>query len=121
MATIGKAKAVAEIGRFRFTGFFAWVLWGVVHIFFLIGMRNRVGVMASWFGDWLLSARDARLITGDARLNLKEIRPGEVILQKEVLDESVEKNERRNPCSPGALTYKSRGIGSDNSTVPLST
>jgi len=83
MATIGKARAVAEIGPFRFSGFFAWLLWGIVHIFFLVGLRNRIGVVASWFWNWLLSARDARLITGDARLNLKEIRPGEVILQSE--------------------------------------
>ena len=80
MATIGKARAVVEMGRFHFSGFVAWLLWSIVHIFFLVGFRNRLGVIASWFWNWLLSARDARLITGDARLDIKEIRPGEIIL-----------------------------------------
>jgi NADH dehydrogenase len=64
MAVIGKARAVVEIGRFRFGGSFAWLFWGLVHIFFLIGFRNRVQVFLSWFWNWLLNARDARLITG---------------------------------------------------------
>jgi NADH dehydrogenase len=68
MAVIGKAKAVVEIGRLRCGGSLAWLLWGVVHIFFLIGFRNRVAVFLSWFWNWLLNARDARLITGDAQL-----------------------------------------------------
>jgi NADH dehydrogenase len=71
MAVIGKAKAVAQIGRFKFTGFFAWLLWGLIHIMFLIGFRNRVVVLMSWFWNWLLNARDARLITGDARLQIE--------------------------------------------------
>ncbi len=65
LATIGKARAVAQIGRFHFTGPLAWVLWGVVHITFLINFRNRLQVLLSWFWDWLINARDARLITGD--------------------------------------------------------
>lgn len=66
MAIIGKAKAVAVIGRFKTGGFPAWLLWGGVHIAFLIGFRNRLKVLASWFWSWLLNARDARLITGQA-------------------------------------------------------
>jgi NADH dehydrogenase len=79
MAVIGKAKAVAEIGRFRFGGFAAWVVWGAIHIAFLIGFRNRVQVLLSWFWNWLLNARDARLITGDARLDIRVIRPEEFV------------------------------------------
>lgn len=71
MAIIGKARAVAEIGRFRFGGFFAWLLWGGIHIAFLIGFRNRLQVLLSWFWSWLLNARDARLITGDASLEIE--------------------------------------------------
>jgi len=41
-----------------------------VHILFLIGFRNRVQVLLSWFWNWLLNARDARLITGDARMDI---------------------------------------------------
>jgi len=70
MAVIGKNRAVAEIGRFRFGGFFAWVLWGVIHIAFLVNFRNRIQVLFSWFWNWFINARDARLITGDARVRL---------------------------------------------------
>lgn len=70
MAVIGKAKAVTQIGRFECGGFLAWILWGVIHVTFLIGFRNRLQVMASWFWNWLFNARDARLITGDSHLNI---------------------------------------------------
>jgi NADH dehydrogenase len=69
LAVIGKAKAVVEIGRFRCGGAFAWLIWGLVHIFFLIGFRNRLLVFLSWFWNWLLNARDARLITGEVHLD----------------------------------------------------
>jgi NADH dehydrogenase len=75
MAVIGKAKAIAQIGNFKSGGFFAWLLWGGVHIAFLIGFRNRVQVLLSWFWNWLLNARDARLITGDADLAMHIPRP----------------------------------------------
>jgi len=71
LAVIGKAKAVAQIGRLTCGGFVAWLLWGAVHIAFLIGFRNRLQVLLSWVWNWLLNARDARLITGDARLDLQ--------------------------------------------------
>lgn len=71
MAIIGKAKAVAEIGRMRFGGFIAWLLWGGIHILFLIGFRNRLQVLASWFWNWLLNARDARLITGETDMEVE--------------------------------------------------
>lgn len=70
MAIIGKAKAVAEIGKFHFGGFIAWLLWGGIHILFLIGFRNRISVMASWIWNWMLNARDARLITGEPHIPL---------------------------------------------------
>jgi NADH dehydrogenase len=79
MAVIGKAKAVAQIGRLHFGGFFAWLVWGGIHIAFLIGFRNRLQVLFSWFWNWLLNARDARLITGDARLQIQEVRPAEFV------------------------------------------
>ena len=47
------------------------LFWLFVHIFYLIGFRNRIQVMAHWFWTWLLNARDARLITGDSRLNIQ--------------------------------------------------
>ncbi len=62
LATIGKAKAVAEIGRFRTAGMFAWLVWSVVHIFFLIGFRNRFRVMSEWVWYYLTFRPGARLI-----------------------------------------------------------
>jgi NADH dehydrogenase len=79
MAVIGKAKAVAQIGRFELGGFLAWLLWGGIHIAFLIGFRNRLQVLLSWFWNWLLNARDARLITGDARLDIQLPRPANFV------------------------------------------
>ena len=74
MAVIGKARAVAEIGRFACGGFLAWLLWGGVHIAFLIGFRNRALVLFQWSWNWLWDARDARLITGGGRLDIREPR-----------------------------------------------
>src|SRR5262245_32560559 len=71
LAVIGKAKAVAQIGRIQVGGFLAWLLWGAVHIAFLIGFRHRLQVLLSWFWNWMLNARDARLITGQARLDIE--------------------------------------------------
>jgi NADH dehydrogenase len=79
MAVIGKAKAGAQIGRFRLTGFLGWLVWGGIHIAFLIGFRNRIQVLMSWFWNWLLNARDARIITGDAGLDVRVPRSSEFI------------------------------------------
>ena len=64
MATIGKASAVVATKRFTLSGVMAWMLWWVVHIFFLVGFRNRVLMMAHWGWSWLTYRRGARLITG---------------------------------------------------------
>lgn len=62
MATIGRKRAIAEISGFRFAGFFAWLVWLVVHIFFLTGFRNRLFVVLSWAWSFLTFRRGARLI-----------------------------------------------------------
>jgi NADH dehydrogenase len=64
LATIGRKRAVAEFGRFKFTGFIAWVLWSVAHIYFLIGFRNRLAVAMNWAWSYLTFQRGTRLITG---------------------------------------------------------
>ena len=66
MATIGRGAAVAQIGRFKVSGVLAWLLWLFVHIFFLIGFRNRVVVMLEWAWSYFSYDRGARLITGRA-------------------------------------------------------
>lgn len=63
LATIGRAAAVGEIGPLRLSGLVAWVLWWAVHLFYLIGFRNRLSVMASWGWSYLTFQRTARLIT----------------------------------------------------------
>jgi NADH:ubiquinone reductase (H+-translocating) len=66
LATIGRAAAVARIGRWQFSGFPAWLAWLLVHIFFLIGFRNRVAVILQWGWSYLTFKRGARLITDTA-------------------------------------------------------
>ena len=66
MATIGRSKAIAEAAGMKFKGFIAWLMWLFLHVFFLIGFRNRLAVMFSWFWAYLTRERSARLITGDA-------------------------------------------------------
>ncbi len=65
MATIGRKAAIAEIGRLRLSGFPAWMAWLLVHIWFLIGFRNRFAVMFNWAWSYFTYQRGARLITGN--------------------------------------------------------
>jgi NADH dehydrogenase len=64
MATIGRAAAVAVLGRFELSGLLAWLVWLLVHIMFLIGFRNRFLVLFEWAWAYLTWHRGARLITG---------------------------------------------------------
>ncbi len=66
MATIGRNAAVADLGWLRAAGFPAWVLWLTIHIFWLIGFRNRLTVLVQWAGAYLTFQRSVRLITGAA-------------------------------------------------------
>jgi NADH dehydrogenase len=68
LATIGRAAAVAQFGKFELSGYFAWLAWLFVHIFFLIGFRNRLIVMIQWAWSYLTYERGARLITGSDEL-----------------------------------------------------
>ncbi len=64
MATIGRKSAVAHVGRLRLSGWLAWVIWCVAHVYFLIGFRNRFVVATNWMWNYLTFHRGARLITG---------------------------------------------------------
>ena len=64
LATIGRKRAVVSFGRLRLTGFVAWVFWSAAHIYFLIGVRNRVVVAFNWIWEYLTLRRGARLILG---------------------------------------------------------
>jgi NADH dehydrogenase len=63
LAVIGRGHAVADIWKLHFGGFIAWLIWTFVHIFFLIGFRNRILVMIQWAWSYLTFGRGARLIT----------------------------------------------------------
>lgn len=67
LATIGRARAVAQLGPVKLGGFFAWLAWLVVHIFYLIGFRNRLLVLLSWAWNYITFRRGARIITGAPR------------------------------------------------------
>lgn len=73
LATIGRSKAVADLGRLHLSGLLAWLLWSVAHVWFLIGFRSRLAVSITWLWSYFTYQRSARLITGD-------IRPGPGVL-----------------------------------------
>ncbi|MBV5274017.1 MAG: hypothetical protein JZU52_10360 [Lamprocystis purpurea] len=64
LATIGRKAAVVDLGWLRVSGALAWWLWGLVHVFFLVGVRNRVAVIANWFWAYLTFRSGTRLIVG---------------------------------------------------------
>jgi NADH dehydrogenase len=72
MATIGRSRAVAEPFGFKLSGFIAWLAWLLVHIWYLIGFRNRAIVMFEWFWAYVTYKRGARLITLTTGTDAKE-------------------------------------------------
>ena len=65
LATIGRKAAVVRLRTIHLTGFVGWLFWSVAHVYFLIGVRNRLAVAFSWFWNYLTYQRGARLITED--------------------------------------------------------
>lgn len=96
MATIGRNKAIADIKGWKFKGFIAWMMWLFLHVFFLIGFRNRFIVLTEWFWAYLTRERSARLITGDA----EELRDALTFLEGEKIPAS--------PPLPKTATAKTR-------------
>jgi NADH:ubiquinone reductase (H+-translocating) len=66
MATIGRARAVAELGRLRMSGLLAWLTWVVVHLWYLVGFRNRIVVFLNWIWAYVMASHGARIIAGRA-------------------------------------------------------
>lgn len=62
MSTVGRNKAVADIGKLKFSGFFAWILWSIVHVFALVGTQNKIMVFLSWLGRYFSYNGPTRLI-----------------------------------------------------------
>jgi hypothetical protein len=71
MAVVGRNAAVADLGWWRTAGFIAWLLWGLVHIYLLIGFRNKLVVTVTWLWSYLTYQRGARLITGERKAPLE--------------------------------------------------
>ncbi|CAN0561250.1 unnamed protein product [Laminaria digitata] len=67
MATIGRSRAVAQSKGLRMTGFTAWLAWLFIHLFYLVGFKNRVFVFLSWIWNYVAYRRGARLITGEVK------------------------------------------------------
>jgi NADH:ubiquinone reductase (H+-translocating) len=72
-ATIGRKRAVAQLGRLRLSGFIAWALWSVAHIYYLIGFRNRLVVAMNWAWHYVTFQRGARLITGISGSRIEDV------------------------------------------------
>ncbi len=68
LATIGRAAAVAEFGKVHLSGFVAWLAWLFIHIYFLMGFRNRMSVLFDWADSYLTYERSVRLITGTSEM-----------------------------------------------------
>ena len=79
LATIGRSRAVAQIGGLHISGFLAWVLWSVAHVYFLIGFRNRFIVALNWAWSYITFQRGSRLITGLYARQLDDMRQPERI------------------------------------------
>ncbi|MGB6268957.1 MAG: NAD(P)/FAD-dependent oxidoreductase [Olleya sp.] len=71
MATVGRNKAVVDLPNFKFQGVFAWFVWMFVHLFFLIGFRNRMVVFVNWVYNYIRFDREARLIIRPFKKKLK--------------------------------------------------
>jgi len=76
LATIGRKEGIADFGRLKLTGRLAWLVWGMAHIYFLIGFRNRMAVSVDWLWSYLTYQRGARLIIGeDMRMSPSASKP----------------------------------------------
>ncbi len=74
MATIGKSKAVAAIGKLHFSGLLAWLAWSFIHVVYLIGFRNRFSVMVQWFYIFFTGQRGVRIVYKSVEEGLPEIK-----------------------------------------------
>jgi len=79
MATIGRKRAVAQIGAFKASGLFAWLVWSLAHIYFLIGFRNRLAVVMNWCWNYVTFGRGTRLITGISGSRIEDVMPAAAI------------------------------------------
>jgi NADH:quinone reductase (non-electrogenic) len=110
LATIGRAAAVAEFGKIHISGFLAWLSWLFIHIFFLIGFRNRIIVMIQWAWSYFTFDRSARLITGESRTI--------TVPSLEYAEESAALGERSEDHAATMRDQSSRADGSADAFPP---
>lgn len=72
MATIGKNKAVADLGKLSFSGFFAWLIWMIIHLISILGMRNKLSVLVNWFWNYLFYSTSLRLLLRPTKFPLRK-------------------------------------------------
>ena len=89
MATIGRKSAVAEFGGIKLSGFSAWLLWCLVHVYFLIGFRNRFSVALNWSWNYITFQRGSRLITGISGSRIEDVTRENTIDDSTRLQEAV--------------------------------
>lgn len=77
MATVGRNKAVVDLGKFKFGGFFAWFIWMFVHLWFLVGFRNRIITFINWTYSYINFDRAARLIIRPFKSNKRALENGQ--------------------------------------------
>ena len=82
MATIGRGKALASIGNRTFQGLIGWMMWGIIHVLFLVGFRTKVVVLLDWLWNYISHERGSRIITGDPEMHLKQVR--DIVLWEDV-------------------------------------
>jgi NADH:ubiquinone reductase (H+-translocating) len=88
LATIGKRAAIVDFGRVKLKGYVAWWLWGIAHIYFLIGLRNRLAVAMSWLWIYLTGQRSSRLMTNvdEQRARVQIVPPTVGVLRDKQLE-----------------------------------
>jgi NADH dehydrogenase len=90
LATIGRARAVADIGGFRFSGYLAWLIWLFVHLLYIIEFESRVLIVFQWAYDYFTHNRGARLITGEYAASRELTGKGERAETREFAGKSAE-------------------------------
>jgi NADH dehydrogenase len=90
LATIGRAAAVADLGRLHFSGPVAWLIWLLVHIMALVGFRNRVLVFFEWLWSYVTYERGARLITGQPSTDVRAMTVPSVAVAREPAAERLD-------------------------------
>ncbi len=104
MATIGRKRAVTQLGKIKLTGFVAWVLWSVAHIYFLIGFRNRLVVAMNWGWNYITFQRGTRLITGISGSRVEDMpRPLDTPEPFAAVSEELAEEPPGNAIPPGDL------------------